>query len=359
MRILPSIFGPEENSLIGLDISSSAVKLVELHKAGSSYRVDAFASEPLPKGAVVDQQIKEPEQVGAAIARAVRASGTSIKQAAVAVSGAEAINKVIEMPADLGEDEMESQINFEADQHIPFTIDEVNLDFQVLGPVEGSDDTLRVMLAACKRDTIDVRLAALEFGGLAAKVVDVETFALQNATSLLEHQMPDGGRNRIVAIVDVGAKHTKISILSNLDTVYIQDRQFGGQMLTDEISRRLAIDPTEAEDGKCKGDLPDSYTQEILPAFIQDLGEQVNRTLQLFYSANSRVSSVDQVLLTGGSSVLPGLDKALQQQLAVRTELARPFEKLRHSMRARGGKFEQAAPGLMVAAGLALRAFDA
>ena len=175
MRILPSIFGPEENSLIGLDIGSSAVKLVELHKAGSTYRVDAFAIEKLPKGAVVDQQIKEPEQVGAAIARAVRASGTSLKRAAVAVSGAEAINKVIEMPADLSEDELESQINFEADQHIPFTIDEVNLDFQVVGPVEDRDDVVRVMLAACKRDTIDLRLAALEFGGLDAKVVDVET----------------------------------------------------------------------------------------------------------------------------------------------------------------------------------------
>lgn len=359
MRILPSIFGPEENSLIGLDIGSSAVKLVELHKAGSTYRVDAFATEKLPKGAVVDQQIKEPEQVGAAIARAVRASGTSLKRAAVAVSGAEAINKVIEMPADLSEDELESQINFEADQHIPFTIDEVNLDFQVLGPVEDRDDAVRVMLAACKRDTIDLRLAALEFGGLNAKVVDVETFALQNASNLLAHQMPDGGVKKIIAIVDIGAGHTKISILNDLDTVYIQDRPFGGQMLTDEISRHLAIDPTEAEDGKCKGDLPDTYEQEILPAFVEDLGEQINRTLQLFYSANSRVSSVDQVLLTGGSSALPGLDKLLQQQLGVKTELARPFEKLRHAMRARGGKFEQAAPGLMLASGLALRAFDA
>ncbi len=357
MRILPSIFGPEENSLIGLDISSSAVKLVELHKAGNTFRVEAFAREALPEGSVIDQQIKEPEQVGAAIARAVRQSGTSIRQAAVAVSGAEAISKVIELPADLSEAEMEEQINFEADQHIPFTIDEVNLDFYVVGPAD-RDDAVRVMLAACKRETIELRLAALEFGGLSAKVVDVETFALQNATTLLEYQMPDEGLDRIIAIVDVGARHTKINILSNLDTVYIQDRQFGGQMLTDEISRRLAIDPAEAEDGKVKGDLPDSYLEEILPAYIHDLGEQINRTLQLFYSANSRVGTIDQVLLTGGSSVLPGLSKQLQQQLGIRVELALPFDKLRHSMRARGSKFEQVAPGLMMASGLALRAFD-
>ena len=358
MRILPKIFGPEENSLIGLDISSSAVKLVELHRAGSSFRVEAYANERMPVGAVVDQQIKEPEQVGATIARAVRQSGTSLRRAAVAVSGAEAISKVIELPAELDEDEMESQINFEADQHIPFTIDEVNLDFQVIGPAE-REDAVRVMLAACKRETIDLRLAALELGGLEAKVVDVETFAIQNAASLLKHQMPDEGKDRIIALIDIGAHLTKINILKNLDTVYVQERQFGGQALTDEISRRLAIDPSEAEDGKCKGDLPAAYVDEILPAFRQDLGEQINRTLQLFYSANSRVSGVDKILLTGGSSILPGLDQHLQQQLGAKTELAKPFEKLKQTMRAKGANFDKAAPALLMASGLALRAFDA
>ncbi|MDX1496709.1 MAG: type IV pilus assembly protein PilM [Salinisphaeraceae bacterium] len=357
MRFLPSIFGPEENSLLGLDISSSAVKLLELSRAGNSYRVEAFANEPLAAGAVVDQQIKEPEQVGVAIARAVRHSGTSLRRAALAVSAAEAISKVIEMPSDLSEDEMESQINFEADQHIPFAIEEVNLDFQVLGPAD-RDEAVRVMLAACKRDTIDLRLAALEFGGLEAKVVDVETFALQNAAGLLSYQMPNDGVDSIVAIVDIGARLTKISILDNLDTAYIQERQFGGQSLTDDISRRLAIDPGEAEEGKLRGDLPEPYASEVLPSFCQDLGEQINRTLQLFYSAHSNVDTVDKILVTGGSAELPGLVTHLQQQLGVKTEVAKPFERLRKAGRSRGGKFEEASSGLLLAAGLALRAFD-
>ncbi len=355
---LPSIFRAGTNELIGLDISSSAVKLVELSRAGDGYRLEAYAAEPLPPTAVTDHQVKEPELVAEYISRAVRKAGTRTKQAAVAIPGSAAITKIIEMSAALSDDEMEQQVRFEADQHIPESIEDVNLDFQVIGPSARSPDQVQVLLAACKSETVDMRVAAIEMAGLKARVVDVETYALQNACTLLTHQMPDAGLNKTVVLVDLGASGTQVNVLHNLETVYTRDLNFGGRQLTEDVMRHFNLDAEAAEKAKREGSLPPEFSSEVLPAFLEDVAQQISRTLQLYFSSSAAHATVDQILLGGGCGALPGIAETVQNQLQIPAAAAQPFTEMRMPLLARREHLAGVAPSLLLAAGLALRAFD-
>ncbi len=353
-----NLFKKEAGSLLGLDISSSSVKLVELSRSGDGYRVDACASEPLPGGAVNDKQIVDPVAVGAAIQRAVSRSGTSTRTAAVAVAGSSVITKIINLPSSLSDDEMEEQIKIEADQYIPYPIDEVNLDFQVLRALPNAPDTAEVLLAVCRRDTVEARSAALETAGLKPKVVDIEAHALQNACSLLEHQMPDGGRDKTIALIDVGSTGTGVHILFNHELVYSREQAFGGKQLTDEIARHYGMSPEEAERAKRTGGLPQDYETAVLAQFLDDVAVQIERSLQFFFSSMSRFSSIDQILLAGGSSGIAGIDQVVARKLNIASAVARPFEHMKTAWRIKREQLDQDAPAMLIAAGLALRAFD-
>lgn len=171
--------------LVGIDISSTSVKLLELSRSGGKYRVESYRVEPLPPNSVVEKNITDAELVGEAISRAVVKTGTKTKTAACAVAVSAVITKIITMPSALSEDDMESQIQLEADQYIPYPLQEISMDFQVLQPSENELDKVDVMLVASRSDNINIRTAALEVGGLQTKVVDVEAFALENAVTLL------------------------------------------------------------------------------------------------------------------------------------------------------------------------------
>ncbi|HRF55006.1 MAG TPA: type IV pilus assembly protein PilM, partial [Aquimonas sp.] len=166
--------------LIGVDISSTAVKLLQLSQSGARYRVEHYAVEPLPPNAVVEKNIVEVEAVGEAIKRALNRSGAKTRFASAAVAGSAVITKVIPMQADLNDDELEDQIQVEAAQYIPYPIEEVSLDFEVLGPVRDNPEMIQVLLAASRTENVELRTAALDLGGLTAKVVDVEAFVMEN-----------------------------------------------------------------------------------------------------------------------------------------------------------------------------------
>ncbi len=355
---MPKIFQAGSKELVGLDISSSAVKLVELSRAGDGYRLDAYASEPLPPNAVADHQVKDPELVAQSITRALRKAGTRTRQAAVAIPGSAAITKIIEMSSTLSDDEMEQQVRFEADQHIPESIDDVNLDFQVIGPSTRNADQVQVLLAACKSEMVEMRVAAVEMAGLRASVVDVETYALQNACMLLTHQMPDSGSNKTVVLVDLGAAGTQVNVLHNLETVYTRDLSFGGRQLTEDVMRHFSLDADAAEQAKRDGSLPAEYGNEVLPAFLEDVAQQISRTLQLYFSSAAAHATVDQILLGGGCGALPGIAETVQNQLQIPAAVAQPFADMRMPMLARREHLGGVAPSLLLAAGLALRAFD-
>jgi type IV pilus assembly protein PilM len=253
--------------MVGLDISSTAIKLLELSRSGGRYRVESYTVEPLPANSVVEKSIADVEAVGEAIRRAVKRSGTKSKHAAVAVAGSAVITKVISMPSSVGDDEMETQISLEADQYIPYPLDEVNLDFEVLGPSAKNPERVDVLLAASRSENVESRTAAAELGGLTARIVDVEAFAMENAFTLIAEMMEDGGAGRTIAVVDIGATMTTLNVMHDRKSIYTREQVFGGKQLTEEIQRRYGLSYEEAGLSKKQGGLPDNYIPEVLEAF--------------------------------------------------------------------------------------------
>ena len=358
MSIKQALFGGGSRELIGLDISSSAVKLLELSRRGDRYAVEAYAVEPLPPNVINDKQITDPRAVGEVIARAVNRAGTRTKNVAVAVSGSSVITKIIGMPSSLKENDMEEQIKAEADQYIPYPIEDVNIDFQVLGPSAREKDTVDVLLAACRREQVDQRIAALEIAGLTPLVVDIEAYALENACQFLYHQMPAGGVGKTIAVVDLGASTTSLLVLHDQQTVYTRDQTFGGKQLTEDIMRFYGMSYEEAGKAKRFGKLPENYETEVLGHFIADMAQQIDRSLQFFFAAASSHNTIDQMILAGGCAHIPGIDAAISQRLKIPCVVAQPFSKMSVASRARPSQLAQDEASMLIAAGLAIRAFD-
>lgn len=340
--------------MLGVDISSTSVKLLELSRSGGRYRVESYAVEPLPPNSVVEKNITDAELVGEAIGRAVKKSGTRTRTAACAVAGSAVITKVISMPANLSEDEMESQIQIEADQYIPYPLEEISLDFEVLNPSESDPNRVDVLLAASRSDNVDVRVAALEVGGLQAKVVDVEAFALENAVSLLTEGI---GNPHVVAVMDVGATTSTLSVLEDQSIVYTREQLFGGRQLTDEIQRRYGLSYEEAGLAKRQGGLPDNYEPEVLQPFKESMAQEVNRALQFFYSS-SQVGAVDHVIVAGGCASIVGIDELIHDKIDTSVSIANPFANMSVASRVRADALANDAPAMMIACGLSLRSFD-
>ena len=344
--------------LIGLDISSTAVKLLELSQtAGGRYRVESYTVVPLPADAVSEKNIVDVEAVGGAISRALTRAGTRTKAASVAVAGSAVITKVITMPASLSDDDMLEQIQGEADQYIPFPMEEINLDFQVLGPTENDETAVDVMLAASRSENIDVRVAALDIAGAKAEVVDVEAFAMETAFSLLGQQLPDNGNEKTIAVVDVGATMTILNVLHDFKTIYTREQVFGGKQLTEEIQQRYGLSYEEAGLAKKQGGLPENYKSEVLQPFKEGLAQQVSRSLQFFFSS-SQYSSVDHIVLAGGCASIPGIDEMIEEKLGITTSVANPFMDMTFSSKIKPDVISSDAPALMIACGLAIRRFD-
>lgn len=358
MSFMQSLFGGGSRELIGLDISSSAVKLLELGRRGDRYSVEAYAVEPLPLNVVVDKQLTDPKLVGEAIKRAVARSGTRTRNAAIAVAGSSVITKLITMSANLTENDMEEQIKAEADQYIPYPIDEVNMDFQVLGPSAKDKTVVDVLLAACRKEQVEQRIAALDLAGLTPVRVDIEAYALENACKFVTHQMPDGGVGKTVAVVDMGASMTSLLVLHDLRTVYTRDQAFGGKQLTEDVMRFYGMSFEEAGKAKRLGTLPDNYQSDVLAHFLADMAQQIDRSLQFFFSASSQHGSIDQMILAGGCANIAGVEAFIQERLQIPTVLAHPFAQMAVAARAKPQQLAQDEATLMIAAGLAFRAFD-
>lgn len=343
-------------ALVGVDISSTAVKLLQLSRAGNRYRVEHYAVEPLPPNAVVEKNIVEVEAVGEAIKRAVARSGTRARFAVAAVAGSAVITKMIPMPADLDDDELEAQVELEAVNYVPYPIEEVNLDFEVLGPMPNSPDSVQVLLAASRSENVEVRASALELGGLTPRVMDVEAFAIENAFALLVDQLT-GPRDGLVALIDAGATMTTLNVLRQGRTIYSREQVFGGKQLTDEVMRRYGLSYEEAGLAKRQGGLPESYQPEVLEPFKEAMVQQVSRLLQFFY-AGSEFNRVDQIVIAGGCASIAGIGPMVEEQLGVPTMIANPLAQMTLGPRVQAHALAQDAPALMIACGLAMRSFD-
>jgi type IV pilus assembly protein PilM len=351
---------PRQRPLLGIDISSTSIKLIELsHTVGSAaelYQVDAFAVEPLPPNAVVEKKLADAEAVGQSIQRAVLKSGTRAKRAAVAVSGSAVITKIIPMNAALSDAEMESQIQLEADQYIPYPLEEVNIDFDVLGASDSGTDMVDVLLAASRRENVEDRVAALEIAGLTAEIVDVEAYAMENACALLLSRYAEESQEQIVAVADVGATTTTLHVLHGGNIIYTREQNFGGNQLLEEVQRRYGLARQEAQDRLLQEQLPENFETEVLGPFKEALAQQIARALQFFYSA-STFNRTDRVILAGGSASIGKIDELVEERLGFPVSIANPFAHMALGERIEAAVLEQSAPAMMIAVGLALRGF--
>jgi type IV pilus assembly protein PilM len=354
-------FGRKTPPLAGIDISSTAVKLIELSRsadAGSSlFRLENYAIEPLPVNAVVEKKIADVQAVGDCLQKATARSGSKARNAAVAVSGSAVITKVIAMSAALSDAEMEAQIQLEADQYIPYPLEEVNIDFDVLGPSSSGSDMVDVLLAASRRENVDDRIAALEMAELTATVVDVEAYAMERACTMLLSGHGTEGSERTVAVADVGATTTTLHVLHDGQTVYTREQNFGGQQLIEDVQRRYGLPREQALAQVVNGGLPENYGTEVLGPFKEALAQQISRALQFFYSASS-FNRVDQIILAGGPASIQGIDELVEERLGISTSVANPFAHMSMSPRIKAQALSRDAPALMIAVGLALRGFD-
>jgi type IV pilus assembly protein PilM len=349
-------FTKPSKPMLGMDISSSAVKLIELSKTGDTFKVEAYRVLPLPPNTIVDKNIADLDALSETITAVVKRSGSKLTDIVAAVSSSSVITKEIELPAGLTELQMEMQIEVEADQYIPYPMEEVAFDFDVLGEAENNPDLVRVLLAACRQENVEHRRQALEMAGFNPKVIDVESFAVERAYKLIEGQL-DEVSDQVVAIADIGATVFSFTVLVDGKIIYNREQSFGGKQLTEEIQRRYGLSWEEAGEAKRKGGLPEDYATEVLAPFKESLVQHITRSLQFFYSS-SHFNYVDQLFLAGGVSALEGLVDEVEQVIGLPTAVANPFANMQLHKSINPTALANDAPAMLLAVGLAMRSFE-
>jgi type IV pilus assembly protein PilM len=354
---IKALFGQGNPPLVGIDISTSCVRLVELaHGAKGELRLERYATEPLPRNAVTDGNIENMDQVVDVVRRVWKKSGTRAKLAALGMPPASVITKKIILPAGLSEDQLEVQVESEASQYIPFALDEVSLDFDVIGPAANSADDIEVMLAASRREKVEDRVAIAEASGLKATVMDIESYAARAALDRVIVQLPEGGAGQVVALFQIGAQVTHISVMLDGVTVYEREQPFGGNALTQDIVRSYGLAFDEAEARKKSGDLPDNYNTDLLMPFLESAALEVTRAIQFFYTSTP-YTRVDQLFLAGGCALIPGLLELVASRTKISSAVISPFKGMQLGPSVRESQLRLDAPAYLVACGLALRRF--
>ena len=349
------LYRKPSKGLVGVDISSTTVKLLELSVKNGRYWVESYAVMPLPENSVVEKSILNPEAVADALERAVNLANPHTTHVAIAVPTSMVIHKIIEMDADMSDEEREVQIRMDAEQYIPFPLDEVSLDFEVLPDRLANPNRVNVLLVATRTENVDTRVEVLELAGLVAKVADVESYAMERAFSVFADTLPMGANT--VGILDIGHTMTTLSVMQKGKIIYTREQVFGGRQLTQDVQSRYGLSFEEAGRAKKERTLPDDYDTEVLEPFLDAVVQQAARSLQFFFSS-SQFNEIDHILLAGGNANIPGLAKLLQQKLGYRVTIANPFLQMGFSPQIDIKKIENDASLLMVACGLALRSFD-
>lgn len=352
------LVGKKNPPLVGLDISTSGVKLVELSEVGKNeLRLERFATEPLPRGAVVDGNIENIEQVSEAVRRVWKKSGTRAKLVALGMPPASVITKKLILPGGLSEDELEIQVESEASQYIPFALDEVSLDFDVIGPAQNAPEDVEVLLAATRKEKVEDRVAVVETAGLTPTVMDIESYAARAAIDRITSQLANGGKGQIVALFQIGAQVTHVSMLLDGQPIYEREQPFGGHQLTQDIVRAYGLSYEEAEAKKKIGDLPEGYERELLGPFLESAALEVTRAIQFFFTSTP-YTRIDQIFLAGGCAVIPGLVDLVADRTKISASVVSPFKGMQLASNVREKQLRAEAPAYLVACGLAMRRFD-
>lgn len=357
MISLGSLFCRQPPPLLGIDISSSSIKLVELgqDKAGA-WVLERCAIEPLERGWIADGNIEKFDEVAEALKRVVKKCGTRTRNVALALPSSAVITKKIVLPGGLSDEELAAQVEIEANQYIPFSLDEVSLDFCVIGPNKNAASDVDVLLAASRREKVQDREGLAEAAGLKPMVVDVESHASRLAAGRLTALLPNQGQDAIVALFELGALTTSMQVLRNEEVLYDRDQAFGGAQLTQQIVRQYGFSQTEAEVKKRSGDLPDDYPSSVLKPFVENIAQEIGRALQFFFTSTP-YNRVDHILLAGGSASLSGLSDMVTLHTGFPCVAANPFEGMAYGEGVRQAKLAREAPAYLTSCGLAMRRF--
>jgi type IV pilus assembly protein PilM len=343
--------------MLGLDISSSSVKLVELAQDKSGALVlERCAIEPLERGWVTDGNVEKFDEVAEAVRRVIKKSGTRTRDVAMALPPSAVITKKIILPGGMSDAELETQVESEANQYIPFSLEEVSLDFCIVGPSSTSVGDVEVLIAASRKEKVQDRQGLAEAAGLKPVIIDVESYASRLAAGRLIENLPGKGVDTMVALFEVGAFTTSMQVIRNDEVLYDRDQAFGGAQLTQVIVRQYGFSAEEAESKKRKGDLPEDYESGVLKPFVESMAQEIARALQFFFTSTP-YNKVDYVFLAGGSAALPGLTESVTQQTTTACMLVNPFEGMEIGANVKEKKMLREAPSYLTSCGLAMRRF--
>ncbi len=353
---------------LGVDISPSAVKVMEVSRKGKRLQVEACAIESLPEGIFEDFKLNDIDQVATALKQAVKTSGTRLRKAAVAMPTAGVIMRTLTMPIEYGETEIEDAIQIDAAQYIPFPIDDIYLDFEPRGASRGSRDSQDVMIVAARRELVDLRREVLEEAGLKCLIVDVETYSLENTFRLLASElyfsgddMDDDNISRLntirTAVVDVGAYTSSLYVFQGERVMFTRDQPIGCSMLTQAIADTYELSRDQAKLAQRTSDLPSDYEPSVLEPFRQSVAEQLSNALQFYYSSGN-YNSVDGIVLVGGGGMIEGLERTLSARIGVPATVCNPFSTFATAKRVNRHGLMRDASLYAVACGLAMRSLD-
>ncbi|HAU06428.1 MAG TPA: pilus assembly protein PilM, partial [Gammaproteobacteria bacterium] len=299
-------------------------------------------------------RIEDIDAVSVTLKRALKQSRSKTRYAATAVSANEAITKTLSVPADLNDREIEEYVIAEAEKHIPYSLDEVRLDFDIMDTEDNDANTVKVLLAASRKENVDVRADILNSVGLTAKIVDIESYAIESSYQLLSKRLPQFGNERVVAIVDVGATVTTLNVLVDNQVVFTREHTFGGQLLTKDIEREYGLDNKQAGLAKKQqNDLP-SYETKVLQPFINKLATAVVRALQ-FFSSSSQYAKIEHIILAGGCALLEGVTERVSTETQCTVTVANPFSGMIVKSHIDMQAFSNDSATLLTASGLSLR----
>lgn len=350
-------FNKKYRNSLGIDISSVAIKLIELSNSGAHYKVESYAITPFFQATTSDSILTNTNAISDAVKTAISNSKTKLKKATIAVPGSTVITKTISIPSSLTDTEMEEQIMIEADQYIPYSLDEVNFDFEVQGVSKNNPEILDVLLVISRREIVNYRVNALMRAGLKTSIVDVDTFAMENAFSLLPECSQTSHNSKTVAIADIGATLSTLTILHNGRVIYTRDQDFGGQQLTEAIQHHYGLSYEKAGLTKIQGGLPDNYQINVIDPFKDAMAQQIQRSLQFFVSSKMN-RNIDYMVLAGGCASIKGVDGFIENYLGMPVHIANPFINMNFSHKVAPDELYAIAPRMMIACGLAMRGFD-
>lgn len=341
----------KSKEIVGIDIGSSSVKLVQLEEQKGAYQLKNAGILPLPSEAIVDNSLMDTTSIVETIKSLVKSLDIKAKDAVCSISGNSVIIRKISLPA-MTPDELEDQIAWEAEQYIPFDINDVNLDFEILDTDLSASGKMTVLLVASKKEIINEYVAVFNEAGMKLVVVDVDSFAIQNAYELNYFPGPDD----VVALVNIGASIMNLNVVKDGISLFTRDVQMGGNLYTEEILRQFSLSSQEAERIKVTLDYHDKERlQETITRINETVAIEINRSLD-FYNSSAEDQRITKVFLSGGCSKVAMLAEAVSQRLGLQVEMLNPLQKITYNEKHFDPEYlREIGPLVAVAAGLAMR----